>query len=145
LPPFNIGFSFLILLVVLFSALRPPPPSSLGVVFRVHCMVGPSLSLMGQGGAQCDVLLFWVWVIIFVTWHGASPNALSKFSCSSNRWCLWLFCFPLGLFFTFGYMHLGFGFGPFWRLSFRSSSALFVFGHPFCFATKGVLNVLSPP
>jgi hypothetical protein len=70
----------------LFLALMPPPFSNLNVVFGARCMVGPSLSLAGQGGAQCNILLFWVWVVIFVGWHDMLPKALLGFSCTSSRW-----------------------------------------------------------
>jgi hypothetical protein len=77
-------------------------------------------------------------------WHGASPKALSDFSCSLSKHLLWLFGFPLYLRSTSNCVGLGFGFGPLWSLSFRSSSTLFVFLHPFCFTTRGAINFLSP-
>lgn len=90
-------------------------------------------------------LLLWVWVVIFVAWHHTSPKALSIFSCSRNKQFPWLFDFTLGLFFAFGCIGLGFGFGPFHCLSFKSSSALFFFfAHLFCFVVRDVVNFSSP-
>lgn len=88
--------------------------------------------------------MFWMWVIIFATWHNMSSKALLSISCFFSKWCPWCFNYPLGFFFVFGYAGLGFGFGPLQCLSFKYSLAPFVFMYPFCFVTKGDVSFLFP-
>jgi hypothetical protein len=73
----------------------------------------------------------WMWVVIFTTWHNMSSKALLSIYYFFNKWCSWCFNYFLGFFFVFGYVGLGFSFGPLQCLSFKSSLVPFVFMYPF--------------
>jgi hypothetical protein len=49
--------SVFLFFIIYLPSVGPPPSFLRDVVFRVHCMVGPSSSLRGHSGAQATSLV----------------------------------------------------------------------------------------